>query len=147
MPEVISKCNVELVISYIAPRLPEEYHPKVEDTDWKIFGPVIQKYFGPSGIFPPEYKETELLLWVKHRVLVTELLKRVQCKLFNIETMLNSTTSTDAVQMRIIVSMLNKTDLPERYKSEIFDNLIMQYRYRKPVFEDYYVIRILGLPF
>lgn len=61
--------------------------------------------------------------------------------------MLHDTRATDAVQMRIFVSMLNKLGLPRIYADEIFDNVHLQYDIRKPVFEDYYLMKILGLPF
>lgn len=60
--------------------------------------------------------------------------------------MLNNRRSTDNVLTRIFVSKLNNLELPKVYADEIFDNFHLQYVVRKLVFEDYFVIKVLGLP-
>lgn len=143
-----SALNVDLLLAYLKRNLPEEYIPRIDgELDWKLFGPTISKYFGPDSVLPPEYTD-DILLWVNHRVVIRELLRFVDRKLFHIEPMLNNTRLTDNVQRRISTSMLNKIpNLDKNYQTEIFDYININYTIRKPWFENYYCIRILGLPF
>lgn len=139
--------NVADLNNYLKMRLCHPYLPKDLVEDWNIFGSVISKVYGPDGVFPKEYKDEELLLWLKDRLKVKALLKYCQWKLFSNYAMLRNKRATDDVLMRIIVSKLNNLNLPRIYADEIFDNVHLQYDVRKPVFEDYFVIKVLGLPF
>lgn len=138
--------NYTDLCDYLSDRLVLPYLPKVEE-DWNLFGSVISRTYGPDGVFPKQYSDKELLKWIQHKIQVRNLLLFVQRKLFTHLAMLHNTRATDAVQMRIFVSMLNKLGLPRIYADEIFDNVHLQYDIRKPVFEDYYLMKILGLPF
>lgn len=133
--------------NYLNRRLCPPYLPIDLVEDWNLFGPVIYTVYGPNGVFPEEYDDNDLLLWLKHRLSVRSLLKYCQWKVFSNYAMLNNKRPTDNVLIRIIVSKLNKLNLPKVYADEIFDNIHLQYQIRKPVFEDYFVIKVLGLPF
>lgn len=141
------KVNLSDLNSYLSTRLYPPYLPINLVEDWNIFGPIISKVYGPDGVFPKEYEDGDLAKWLDHRLKVRSLLKYSQWKIFSHNSMLNNNRLTDGVLMRIVVSKLNKIDLPRVYADEIFDNVHLQYYVRKPVFEDYFVIKILGLPF
>lgn len=133
--------------NYLKARLYPPYLPINLTEDWSIFGSVITHVYGPNGIFPKEYTDDEVRKWLEHRLKVKSLLKYCQWKIFNDYAMLKNKRDTDAVLMRIIVSKLNNFGLPKVYEDEIFDNVHLQYQIRKSVFEDYFVIKVLGLPF
>lgn len=145
--KLITAVDEQDLNKYLRSRLVEPYLPKDLVEDWSIFGSIVSNVYGPSGILPPEYKDNDLKLWLLHKLQVKALLKYVQWKIFSNSAMLNNRRPTDNVLTRIFVSKLNNLELPKVYADEIFDNFHLQYVVRKPVFEDYFVIKVLGLPF
>lgn len=143
----VVKIDLEDLNRYLNIRLCPPYLPVNGEEDWNIFGSCISKVYGPDGVFPKEYQDGQLIRWIQDRILVRELLRFTQRKIFCLTEMLNNKRATDRVRIRIVVSMLNKLGLPKRFEDEIFDNIHLQYQVRKPVFEDYYVIKIFQLPF
>lgn len=140
--------DVKELEDYLNQRLYSPFLPKKDFVeDWNIFGLIVTKAYGPNSIFPKEYADNEVRIWLEHRFKVKALLKYCQWKLFNNKSMLQNNRKTDGVLMRIVIAKLNNLGLPRIYADEIFDNIHLQYAIRKPIFEDYFVIKILGLPF
>lgn len=108
--------------------------------DWNIIGgDECRNLFEPynsNNTFSLEQKR-EIVNW----------LKWISKKIFKSDVFLMSSYKTDAVRIRIAVSLLDKINIPKEIKDTIFDNLIYVYWERKRAYDTFYYLEIMKLPF
>lgn len=126
---------------YFRENLPERYWIwYLSPSDWNIFGENIRNIYEPVGVYRADMKNHR-----KERREVIDLLCWVQENLFEKLSILNCTSKY--IIVKIFISKLNHSSLPEGIKDNIHKNTMACYQARKSVYDNYYLNILLELPF
>ena len=108
--------------------------------DWNIIGGEESKnlfeLYNGNNTFSLDQKK-EVINW----------LKWISKKIFKPDIFLLSSYKTDAVNIRIAVSLLDKINIPKLNKDVVFDNFVYTYWERKRAYDTFYYLEIMKLPF
>jgi len=126
---------------YFRNNVPEKYWIYyLSPLDWNIFGKFLRDVYEPLWYTGADMKE-----WKRNRREIIDLLIWVQENLFENLSTLNYTSKY--ILVKIFVSKLNHSSLPEEIKNTVHHNTLICYQIRNAVYVNYDLNILQELPF
>lgn len=116
--------------------------------DWNIIGgEEAREMFEPYYYIEHGFSEKNNLFTLDQQFAVFKWLNRISNKIFMPHKMIRSSVKTDAVQLRIASSLLNKMELPMHDKWMLHDNMTYTYWVRKNAYDIFFCNEVMQFPF